>query len=96
MRTSGRFWLVRWRSLRQPSSIKGETSTTSMAKWRHLARPRHRRDAIIVDRLPNGHLEIVERAGHNAHDEQAAAVIAIVRDFMGRVGSSSPPPIGAF
>lgn len=55
-------------------------------------------DAIVADRLPNAHLEIIERAGHDAHDEQAAAVIAIIRNFMAtaRVPSSSPPLIGAF
>jgi proline iminopeptidase len=42
--------------------------------------PEHQ--AILADRLPDARLEIVERAGHSAHDEQAAEVIGIVRRFM--------------
>jgi pimeloyl-ACP methyl ester carboxylesterase len=41
--------------------------------------PEHQ--AILADRLPNAQLEIIERAGHNAHAEQAAEVIGIVRRF---------------
>jgi proline iminopeptidase len=42
--------------------------------------PEHQ--AILVDRLPNAQLEIIERAGHNAHAERAADVIGIVRRFI--------------
>jgi proline iminopeptidase len=42
--------------------------------------PEHQ--AILADRLPNAQLEIVERAGHNAHAERAADVIGIVRRFI--------------
>lgn len=38
--------------------------------------------AILADRLPNAQLEIIERAGHNAHVERAPEVIGIVRRFM--------------
>jgi proline-specific peptidase len=42
--------------------------------------PEHQ--AILADRLPQVRLEIIERAGHNPHDEQTAAVIAALRDFL--------------
>lgn len=38
--------------------------------------------AILVDRLPNAQLEIIERAGHNAHAERAPEVIGIIRRFV--------------
>lgn len=38
--------------------------------------------AIVADRLPDARLEIIERAGHNAHDERSADVIGIIRSFM--------------
>lgn len=42
--------------------------------------PEHQ--AILADRLPHSRLEIIERAGHNAHDEQAARVLETVRQFL--------------
>jgi proline iminopeptidase len=42
--------------------------------------PEHQ--AILADRLPNAQLEIIERAGHIAHDEQARVVIDFVRQFL--------------
>lgn len=38
--------------------------------------------AILADRLPNAQLEIIERAGHNAHIERAAEVMDIIRRFV--------------
>ena len=35
--------------------------------------------------LANAHLQIIERAGHNAHEERPDEVIACVRDFVGPV-----------
>jgi pimeloyl-ACP methyl ester carboxylesterase len=32
--------------------------------------------------IPNARLEIIERAGHNPHDEQTAQVIKAVTDFI--------------
>jgi proline iminopeptidase len=32
--------------------------------------------------LPNAHLQIIERAGHNAHEEQPTEVMAAVRHFI--------------
>ena len=42
--------------------------------------PEHQ--AIIADRLPHAQLEIVERAGHIAHDERAREVIDVLKRFM--------------
>jgi len=42
--------------------------------------PEHQ--AILADRLPNAQLELIERAGHNAHTERSAEVIEAVRRFM--------------
>lgn len=39
-------------------------------------------DAIITDRMPNATLEIIERAGHNAHDERPAEVLRALRRFL--------------
>jgi proline iminopeptidase len=39
--------------------------------------------AILADRLPNARLEIIERAGHNAHEERPAEVVGITRPFLG-------------
>ena len=38
--------------------------------------------AILADRLPNAHLEIFERSGHNPQDEQTAEVIKATRSFL--------------
>lgn len=32
--------------------------------------------------IPNARLEIIERAGHNPHDERTTEVMAIIRDFI--------------
>lgn len=39
--------------------------------------------AILADRLPDARLEIIERAGHNPHDERQAEVVEIIRGFLG-------------
>ncbi|HET8662635.1 MAG TPA: alpha/beta hydrolase [Micromonosporaceae bacterium] len=33
--------------------------------------------------IPNARLRIIDRAGHNPHDEQTAEVMQVVRDFIG-------------
>ena len=38
--------------------------------------------AIVADRMPDARLEIIERAGHNAHDERKEQVIPLIREFM--------------
>lgn len=42
--------------------------------------PEHQ--AILADRIPHAQLEIIERAGHNAHAERAEEVIGIIRRFI--------------
>jgi proline iminopeptidase len=42
--------------------------------------PEHQ--AALAAGIPNAHLEIIERAGHNAPTERSAEVIQAVRDFM--------------
>jgi proline iminopeptidase len=39
--------------------------------------------------IPTAHLEIIERAGHNAPSERPAEVIQAVRDFMAAAGHNS-------
>jgi proline iminopeptidase len=42
--------------------------------------PEHQ--AQLAAGIPNAQLRIVERAGHNPHEEQTAEVMEAVRDFM--------------
>ena len=42
--------------------------------------PEHQ--AILADRLPHAALAIIERAGHNAHAEQAQEVMRIITSFI--------------
>jgi proline iminopeptidase len=42
--------------------------------------PEHQ--AELAARIPSAHLVLIDRAGHNPHDEQTAKVIRAVRDFM--------------
>lgn len=46
-------------------------------------------EAILADRLPNARLEIIERAGHNPQQEQPAAVIDCIRDFIAETASAT-------
>lgn len=58
----------------------GEINTpTLVLAGRHdfLFPPEHQ--AILADRLPKARLEIVERAGHDAHEERSKEVIDLVR-----------------
>ena len=43
--------------------------------------PEHQ--VALANGLPQGHLKIIERAGHNAHEERPGPVMAAVRDFIG-------------
>jgi pimeloyl-ACP methyl ester carboxylesterase len=42
--------------------------------------PEHQQE--LANRIPNARLVLIDRAGHNPHDEQTAQVIRTVRDFM--------------
>jgi len=58
---------------------------TLVVAGRHdfLFPPEHQ--AILANRLPNAHLEIIERAGHNPHMEQPAPVIEVIKSFLADV-----------
>lgn len=47
--------------------------------------------AILADRLPHATLEIIERAGHNPQDENADAVVEVIRAFLRRERASDIP-----
>jgi proline iminopeptidase len=42
--------------------------------------PEHQ--VMLANGVANGRLHIVERAGHNPHEERTAEVMAAVRDFI--------------
>jgi proline iminopeptidase len=48
--------------------------------------PEHQ--AALAAGIPNAHLALIERAGHNAPTERPAEVIQAVRDFMAAVSAS--------
>ena len=39
--------------------------------------------------IPNARLELIDRAGHNPHDEQPAATLKAVRDFLADANPAS-------
>jgi proline iminopeptidase len=49
-------------------------------RYDFLFPPEHQ--AILAARLPNAELVLIERAGHNPHDEQSAEVIKVVKRFL--------------
>ena len=52
--------------------------------------PEHQ--AILADRLPNAELEIVERAGHNPHDERPRVVRELITRFLLTTRAAEPAP----
>lgn len=42
--------------------------------------PEHQEE--LAAKIPNARLVLIDRAGHNPHDEQPAETIRAVRDFM--------------
>jgi proline iminopeptidase len=61
----------------------GEIQTPTLVlagRYDFLFPPEHQ--AILADRLPNAELVLIERAGHNPHDEQSAEVIKVVKRFL--------------
>ncbi len=49
-------------------------------RYDFLFPPEHQ--AILADRLPNAHLEMIECAGHSPHDERPTEVLEIIRSFL--------------
>ena len=74
--------LKRWSAMDRLGEISMPTLVLG-GREDFLFPPEHQ--AILADRIPNARLEIIEHAGHNAHEEQAGRVLAIVGDFL------SPP-----
>jgi proline iminopeptidase len=80
--------LTEWTVMDRLSEI---AAPTLVLAGRHdfLFPPEHQ--AILADRLPHATLEIIERAGHNAHAEQSAQVIAAVQHFMASARQGERP-----
>ena len=54
-------------------------------RYDFLFPPEHQ--AILADRLANAELVLIERAGHNPHDERPAEVIEAIRRFLLTTGA---------
>lgn len=48
--------------------------------------PEHQ--AMLAAAIPNARLEIIERAGHNAHSERTSDVLEVIEQFMDLVGAT--------
>jgi proline iminopeptidase len=68
-----------WTVMDRLSEIKVPTLVVA-GRYDFLFPPEHQ--AILVDRLPNSQLELIERAGHNPQVEQPAEVIKAIRRFL--------------
>ncbi len=73
--------LTGWTVMDRLSEIKAPTLVLA---GRHDFQFPPEHQAILADRLPNAQLELIERAGHNAHMERPAEVIEVVERFMVR------------
>ncbi len=58
------------------------TTPTLVLAGRHDFQFPPEHQAILADRLPNARLEIIERAGHNAHAERTTEVVQAIEDFL--------------
>jgi len=68
-----------WTVMDRLSEIRVPTLVIA-GRYDFLFPPEHQ--AILADRLPNGRLELIERAGHNPQDERPAETIRAIRDFV--------------
>lgn len=71
--------LTGWSIMNRLNEIKTPTLVLA-GRYDFQFPPEHQ--AILADRLPDARLELIECAGHNAHVEQSAEVIRIVRRFL--------------
>jgi proline iminopeptidase len=69
-----------WTVMDRLSEIQMPTLVLA-GRYDFLFPPEHQ--AILAERIPNAHLELVEGAGHNPQMEQSAKVIQILRRFLG-------------
>jgi proline iminopeptidase len=76
-----------WRVMDRLSEIQAPTLVLA-GRHDFLFPPEHQ--AILADRLPNAQLELIERAGHNAHSERSTEVIEIVKRFLIQVELTKP------
>jgi proline iminopeptidase len=76
---AGRHLLKGWTVMDRLGEIKVPTLVMA-GRDDFLFPPEHQLE--LAAGIPNARLRIIERAGHNAHDEQPAKVIQAVRDFI--------------
>ena len=50
------------------------------------------RQVALAAGIPDGHLQIIERAGHNAHDERPTEVLAAITAFIAADAAVPNPP----
>lgn len=75
-----------WTVMDRLSEIKAPTLVVA-GRYDFLFPPEHQ--AILADRLPNAHLELIERAGHNPETERPVELISAIRSFF----TANPPGI---
>jgi proline iminopeptidase len=77
---AGRHLLKEWTVMDRLGEITAPTLVMA-GRDDFLFPPEHQ--VALAAGIPNAQLHIVERAGHNAHEEQPAEVLRAVRDFVG-------------
>jgi pimeloyl-ACP methyl ester carboxylesterase len=68
-----------WTVMDRLSEIQAPTLVLA-GRYDFLFPPEHQ--ALLADRLPNAHLELIECAGHNPHMERQAEVIENIKCFI--------------
>lgn len=68
-----------WSVMDRLAEIKVPTLVIA-GRYDFLFPPEHQ--AILADRIPDSRLVLVERAGHNPHDEQPIQTIPAIRSFL--------------
>jgi proline iminopeptidase len=71
--------LVGWNVMDRLGEIKAPTLVMA-GRDDFICPPEHQEE--LAARIPNARLAIIDRAGHNVHDEQRAKVLEVVRDFL--------------
>jgi proline iminopeptidase len=77
---AGRHLLKDWSVMDRLGEIRVPTLVMA-GRDDFLFPPEHQ--VALAAKMPNAQLRIIERAGHNAHEEQPAEVLQAVRDFVG-------------
>jgi len=88
---AGRYLLKGWTVMNRLGEIKVPTLVMA-GRDDFLFPPEHQVE--LAAGIPNARLRIIERAGHNAHDEQPAEVIEAVRSFIS-ADTAVPPAADA-